>query len=358
MSKFVDSCDLSYPHKLLHKVPANLNHFWVITVLSNPSRYKKRYELYWRFAEMCKAAGINLITVELALGARSFMVTERDNPHHVQLRTNDELWHKENMQNIGTIVASQLDPEIREVAYIDCDLRPMCEPRHWFEETWQELQHFEAVQMFEYLIDLDTDNNPLSGPKPSFMGSYMKGNTLLTADGGADSYNPHGKHWLGAPGGAWAWNVSALKKVGGLIDFCILGSADWHMAQGLLGALEPMSNEAWSKPYSKRLYEWQERAVRWIRKDIGVVRGGVLHDNHGPKELRFYVDRKQILTENEYDPNIDIKYDHQGLIQLETYTARQIALRDGIRSYHRARMEDTPEYKKADYKIPLTRPKL
>lgn len=333
------------PHRTFQN-EADLTHFWAITVLSNPVRCRRRYELYWPFARMCKQAGIKLITVELAFGDRDFMVTDPSNPHHVQLRSVEEFWHKENMINIGAARAQMLDPLLRELCWIDADLRPMNDPRKWFEETWHELQHFQFVQMYEYFMDLDTNGNPLGSPRPSFMGSYYHGGLQqppIIDDPG--SYVVPAKFWLGPPGGAWAANIDAFNQVGRLIDFCLLGSADWHMAQGLLGLLEPMPQENWSPEYSKRLFTWQDRAVQWIKKDVGYVAGGLMHDNHGPKKFRYYVNRKKILVEHEYNPNEDIKYDSQGLIQLETVTPRQIRLRDDIRNYFRMLQGDTPEYR-------------
>lgn len=328
-------------------VPADLSKFWVILVLSNSKRYKRRYELYWRAKEMCECAGINYVTVEQAFGDRPFMVTERSNERHVQVRSHEELWHKENMINLGVARAAQIDPLVREVAWIDADLRPMSTPKQWFEDTWHALQHYEFVQMFEYFLDLDYDHNPLGEPKQSFMASYHKHGRRVPKKqhGNGEGYPSSGDFWLGPPGGAWAANIKAFNQVGGLIDFCILGSADWHMAQGLLGILEPRKGEQWSNGYSKKLHHWQERALRWIKKDVGYVSCGLMHDNHSPKKQRFYSSRKNILVKHKFDPNTDLKYDHQGLLQLETWDDRQIELMNDIRNYMSSRREDVPEYR-------------
>jgi hypothetical protein len=58
-----------------YKPPADLSRFYVITPISNPRRFARRYELYFVFKEMCQAAGVNLITIEQAFGDRQFMVT-------------------------------------------------------------------------------------------------------------------------------------------------------------------------------------------------------------------------------------------------------------------------------------------
>jgi hypothetical protein len=251
------------------------------------------------------------------------------------------------MGNLGAQHAARLDPKLQHIAWIDADLRPMAPARQWFEETWHELQHYQFVQMYEWIMNLDTESNPLNGPRPSFMGSYMRGGAALATSANCQpgKYVEPGSFWLGSPGGAWAANIDAFNQVGSLIDFCILGSADWHMAQGLLGILEPGKAETWSPGYSKKLYDWQARALRWIKKDIGVVKGGITHDHHGPMQCRYYVSRKDILVRYQYDPNTDLKYDHQGLLQLETWDDRQINLRDAIRAYFRSRMEDVPEYR-------------
>src|SRR5712692_5719226 len=116
------------PHREIHRVPADLSGFWVVTMLSNPVRYRRRYELYWKFKEFCQQAGVNLVTVEQAFGNRQFMVTTPDDPYALQCRTVEELWHKENMINMGIRHACMLAqrfglPLVREVAWVDADCR-------------------------------------------------------------------------------------------------------------------------------------------------------------------------------------------------------------------------------------------
>lgn len=342
------------PHPEMHRVPADLSGFWVITVLSNPIRYKRRYELYWRFAEMCKQAGVKLVTVEQAFGNRKFMVTDPGNPFHLQVRSVEELWHKENMVNMGVrhacAIAPQLKlPPVREAAWVDADCRPTRTPRDWFEETWHELQHYEFVQMWETLIDLDYHFNPIGGPQPGFMANYVKYGTPNPEEfraiekRNAKVTYPYGcnSKIFGRPGLAWAANLDAFNKVGGLIDFSILGAGDWYMAHGLVGSLETARSEYADGPYMRALLEWQEKAQRWIKRDVGYVKGTVYHDFHGRKALRFYGTRGKILSDCKYDPTTDIKYDAHGMLQLETWDARQIELRDRIRAYFRARNEDS-----------------
>jgi hypothetical protein len=335
-----------------HKPAADLSQFWVITVISNPVRYKRRYELYWIFKEMCDAAGVNLITVEQAFGGRPFMVTRPDDPYNLQVRSIDELWVKENLINLGIRQACAIAPgKVREVAWVDADCRPARIPRDWFEETWQQLQIYEFVQMWETMIDLDVDYNVISGPQPSFMANYIKYGTpnpedfkKLQEGSGVEGY---GGKIFGRPGLAWAANLeTGLNRVGGLIECSILGAADWYMAHGLVGSMKGIvSEKLGTQEYANTLLEWEVKAERWVKRDVGFVQGMVYHDFHGKKANRHYPTRGKILHKNKYNPHTDIKHDGQGQLVLETHEDRQIRLRDDIRGYFRSRHEDSIDVK-------------
>ena len=48
---------------------------WVVAVLNNPMRYKRRVELFHQFIARMKVTGVNLCVVELAYGDRAFAVS-------------------------------------------------------------------------------------------------------------------------------------------------------------------------------------------------------------------------------------------------------------------------------------------
>ena len=315
-----------------------LQQLLVIAVVSNPVRYKSRYELYRKFAEDMGRSGALMITVEMAFGERPFAVTQKDNPLHVQLRSVDELWHKENMINIGANYGLQIFPDARYIAWIDADVLPMRPTREWLEETVEQLQHYEVVQMFETAIDLDPNHTMMGQPVKSFMARYIQSGCQLPERGGfwADYYSKAHGH----PGYAWACTRNAFDHLGGLIDFAILGAGDRHMALGLIGCME-QSFEHLNKAYRQALMQWQMRAERWIKRDVGYVAGSIFHFFHGKKRDRRYESRWKILKDNDFDPAKDIKKDAQGLYVLETWDERQIRLRDQLRGYARARNEDS-----------------
>jgi len=77
-----------------------MDSLYAITSIFNPCNYKTRYKLYKEFEKRCKDSGIILYTIEAAFKDQDFAVTDKNNNRHIQVRTNDELWIKENLLNI------------------------------------------------------------------------------------------------------------------------------------------------------------------------------------------------------------------------------------------------------------------
>lgn len=351
------------------KPQVDLSHFYVVTPISNQWLWKRRYELYWPFKEMVEAAGVKLVTIEHALADRPFMVTSATDPMNIQVRGVDEVWYKENLLNIAFgHITRTIDPKASKIAWVDADCFAMTSPREWFERTAIMLDHYQFVQMWKHLINFGPQNEVIGEPQLSFMASYeamdfvtpkgaYKNQVKLATDytGKVAKKKIEGKEipqQLGRPGLAWAANVDALNHVGGLLDLCILGSGDWHMAHALVGAMTEQSTLVGTIPghgsqefknpaYTHYLLSWQEKCERWIKRDVGCVDVTVGHWWHGKYKDRKYGSRGKILVENKFNPYTDCKYDSQWQIQLETWEPRQIRMRDQLRAYFKARSEDS-----------------
>lgn len=362
------------------RVPADLTRFFVVTVISNPRRFRRRYELYTKFAAQCLAAGVTLITVEQAFGDRQFMVTEANNPDHVQVQGVDELWIKENLGNVG--VQRAIARGANKIAFVDADCFAMVPFREWMEETCHALDHHDVVQMWQWLLNFGPQGELIGDAQPSFMYFYEAHDFSIpknwwdkqaTPAGAAQTkeklqffgdYTPHSlvgqkmpgspfrQDQFGRPGLAWAFNVSAGNAVGWFLDKCILGSGDWHMAHALVGActeqtslvgtLRGHGSQEYALPnYTNYILSYQERCEHWIKRDVGYVPVTVGHWWHGKYKDRKYGSRGKILVENAYNPYTDVKYDAHGILQLETISPRQIRLRDQIRAYFKERNEDS-----------------
>lgn len=304
-------------HKVQEPLPAILD---VVAVVSNPVRYNSRLSLCRAFQRHMACAGVRLTLVELAYGERPFEVTEEGNPRHVQLRAGTELWHKENLINLGI---ERLPRDWKYVAWIDADIafaRP-----DWAQETMQLLQHYAIIQMFSHATDLGPNHEPLK-THAGFVYSYQQG----------FPNDPRYEIWH--PGFCWAARRDAINVLGTLIDFAILGSADRHMAMALIGKAVKTLHQDLTENYRNGVLAWETRAERYIQRNIGYMPGMIYHAWHGKKADRRYRDRWQVLIQNQYDPVVDLKRDWQGAWQL---TDRSLGLREDIRAYFRARKEDS-----------------
>lgn len=313
----------------IHPLPDKL---YVTTMIENPLRWRSRYWNYATFAEQFDHRVTELWTVEVAFGQREFEVTSRDNPRHLQLRTNSEIWHKENALNL---LIERLPAEARYIACVDADLK-FARP-DFPQETLHLLQHYDLVQMFSHLIDVDSEYSPVK-PSPAVGLAYLRsthpelvpGAHRLPAD--AD-YSGIGS-W-GCPGGAWAYRRSTLDTLGGLLDWLITGAADFWMAKALYGEIDDVLETGHTgEALLNFAHAWQDGALR-LRQNVGHVPGTVTHYWHGPKAKRGYDRRRPLLRR--YNPLTDVKRDVQGLFEL---VGNNIQLRDGLRAIARSRDED------------------
>lgn len=298
----------------------------VVVMVSNPIRFASRYRLYEQFKAHMKASGVELWTCEVQHGDRPFAVTARGDRKDLQLRTYNELWHKENALNE---MVARLPYDWRYVAWVDADIafqRP-----DWVEETIHQLQNYRVVQMFQSCVDLGPTGEALQ-THIGFAYSHVTGRPRPAP-------GRYG-HWH--PGYAWACRREAWDAMGGLLDFGVLGAGDNHVAHALVGRVEDSVDSAMSGPYMDGLRAYQEQCERWVRRDVGFVPGTILHYWHGKKRNRFYHSRWRILVETQFDPNRDLKEDYQGLYQLADHgDVRSIEIRDRIRGYFRSRSEDS-----------------
>ena len=311
--------------------PFDLDKAHIITMISNPVRYESRYELFFPFQEHILKSTPNLWVCEVQTGDRPFCVTEKDNPQHLQLRTIEEFWVKENALNLIAAKMATSRPDWGYVGWFDADIE--FTRRDWLSEMIHQLQVYHVIQCFETATDLGPTGQAINIHE-SFMSKYLKGGAPHPGDLSDDEefYMQHGH-----PGYAWACTRKAWNTMGGLYDRSILGSGDRNMAYALIGRVEQSYNEAIDESYKRDLEDYQRECLL-LGMDVGCMPGNILHAYHGPKQLRGYKSRWEILVDNKYDPDRDIKRDAQMLYQL---TSRKPRLRDDIRNYFRVRDEDS-----------------
>jgi hypothetical protein len=300
---------------------------YVVTVVFNPSRFCRRAALYKSFAAHMRDLGAALVTVEVAFGDRPFEVSDFDNPLHLRLRTDQELWVKENAIRLGIEHLSRVVPDWQYVAWIDADIQ--FQVRDIFKETVQQLQHFDVVQMFSHAIDMGPQGQHVRTDS-SFMYQYIKNGAVPPTSARGTKVGDRYLFWH--PGYAWAARRSALNKVP-IFEFAILGAGDHHMALGLVGRAALSLPNGISLGYRASVLNWERVAEVNIRRNVGYVPGLITHAWHGDKRNRKYAERWRLLVETEFCPMRDLVSDVQGLFRLTDFQDnRSIRLRDLIRA--------------------------
>lgn len=359
----------------IHVYPDRLH---VITVLENPLRWRSRYWNFHLFEQMVERSGALLYVVEIAFGGRKHEITTPGNPRHLQLRTDDELLHKENGIDLG--VAQLFPKDWNKMAWLDADVQ--FQRPDWAQETLHLLDHYKVLQMFSHALDLGPNSEPLDLNEGFVMheldkiepglppGTVTKEPELPKKGKGkcckckdcpccpchCNPYGPSGAHKLRHPGLVWAMRREAWDSVGGLMDWIMGGSADHYMALALFNLISKdkpgsgykyLNLHDFPAGYKQPVLEWQHRAERFIRRNVGYMPGLVTHFWHGPKTKRQYLNRAALLAKNNFDPVHHLKRDWQGLYQLhDDGTVNFIKIRDGLMQYARLRDEDGTQAEK------------
>ena len=260
----------------------------VVAVVSNPCLYSRRYILMNEFIKRMEETETNIILyiVELCYGDQQFVITDKENKRHLQLRTAVPLWHKENMINLG--VKYLLPATWKAFAWIDADIE--FESSSWASDTLKLLNgSHDIVQLFSHAVDMDRQENAMS-IFSSFGFQFSKGKHY--------SYARGINYWH--PGYAWAITKKAYMTQlgGGLYEEDILGSGDHHMAMSIITCLK--GNE-----------ELREK-MKHLR--LGYVPGVIRHYFHGTKVNRRYVERNEILYKHAFNFQKHITSDAMGLL--------------------------------------------
>jgi hypothetical protein len=294
----------------------------VIVVISNPCLFARRYILMKEFVKRIEEeeVSVNLYIVEMIYGTQKFIITNKNNKNHLQLKTDTPIWHKENMVNLA--VKKLLPSTYKAFAWIDADIE--FENNSWALDTLKILNGCkDVVQIFSHCIDMNADHTSLNIFNSTGY-SFNKNKKYTTK--GIDYWHP---------GYAWAITRKAYEKIGGLYDKGVLGSGDNIMALSFINKCKFMNNIKYSDDYNNSMLEYQTNASK-LR--LGYVPGVIRHHFHGSKINRKYTERWKILMKYNYSHKEHLTYDNQGiLIPTEKFSQD---FKDDIMNYFRERKED------------------
>lgn len=304
----------------------------VLSVISNPQRYQSRYKLYEKFREDIERKGATLWTVELSTGRRFAKVTNWKTARDFQVWSTGLrgiFWNKESLQNYLVTQMTAHAPDWRQVIFSDADVKYSDE---WLEKTAHELELHPVVQPWSHAMDFAPDGSAVSD-KMQLSFAYCYVNDIEVKSASTYSRGGH-------PGYALAMRREAYNDLGGLIDIGALGSGDRHMMCSLIGKAEWSYHPQVSEGYKRWIKQWQSRADKYIKRNLGYVPEVIRHMFHGAKKNRQYGDRWKILTKWQYDPYTDLKREANGLWSFVVEDDRQIGLRDATYRYTKMRQED------------------
>ena len=311
--------DIKYAIKNNEPIEEKLN---VIIVISNACLYTRRYVLLKEFEKRIleEEENVNLYIVELIYPNQKFVMTQKDNKNHLQIKTTVPMWHKKNMINLG--VKKLLPSNYKAFAWIDADLD--FESTTWALDTLKILNGCkDVVQLFSHASDMDKDETNLNLFN-GFGYSYCKNKP----------YTMKGKDYWHS-GYAWAMTRKAYEKLGGLYDKGVLGSGDSIMALSLINKAKNMNNSKYHTDYNTSMTDYELKA-KGLR--MGYTPGVIRHHFHGTKQNRKYTERWQILIKHQFSPREHLTYDANGILIPSATFSKEF--KEDIMTYFRERKED------------------
>ena len=294
------------------------NPLYVILPYFNYCGFKSRRRLFIECVRRLeKTPGIRIVISE-ALGPAP-LPRMCLNGEQFRFNIRDKIWIKESLINM---VVPKLPADWLNIAWIDADLTFL--NADWVKDTVKQLKTNEVVQLFQTVINL--------GPKGECL-KMDKGFGYMHKESGTP-YVTNDKYGFWHPGYAWACSRWAWEKMGGLVDWAILGSADRHMAMAWIKRSKDSYPGNINKKYKMLLDVFEARCKNFR---LSYTPGTVIHHWHGSLTNRRYKERWQILSKYNFDPTEDLETDANGLTCLSTKGQR---LAKDILEYFAERKED------------------
>jgi len=241
-----------------------------------------------------------------------FNFIDNINYFHVKYPMPQKIWVKENLINLT--IEKHLPKDWQYFSWIDGDV--LFENDNWIQSTIDLLKQFDIIQMFSICF------NQTNYRKNYYWGSYgyiykeLKKYHNLNLKEIAPNHT----------GYAWAMNKEFYKKIGGLWDINIIGSADSIIARCATQNLSnniilntDALNAIYSPNYGKKLLEYY---LKFKDCKYSYLDNHLFHLYHGDINKRLYVERHEILRSYGYDDSF-IRYNKDGVLYLKNKNLQQ-----------------------------------
>jgi hypothetical protein len=317
------------------RIESKLN---VICVVSNPCNFKRRIFLAKLFIkEMMTNQDINLYLVECIyprLGeSQKYHITEENNPNHLRVEADTILWTKENMINLA--VEKLLPKDYKAFAFIDADL--YFTNKNWADETLRVLNDVDIIQPYTIGYKLDKNNKiNTNGIFFSKCYAHFKSETEILLYLYNNKIPQKNSHFV--EGWAWVFTRKAYEQIGGLFDLGIVGSGDTILHNSLISddyMFKSVMFNRCSKDFIQKLFEYRHKC-KGLK--IGYINNVIYHFYHGDIKNRKYLNRWDILVNNNYSPSIHLKKNKYGMYEgTELFSDK---FKTDIETYFKERNED------------------
>ena len=293
----------------------------VVSCYFNPCDNRARFENYELFHKHVEASGVRLLTVELAFGDREFELA------HFQgvlgLRGGDVMWQKERLLDIG--IRCLLEEGFEKIAWLDCDL--FFERSDWAERVAQGLDEHALCHAFD-LAHIRARGGDPGAFRPSLVARSQR--------------SPRTPGSRSCVGFAWAARADVLRRVP-LYDAAVSGGADRliyfasHAGDESGRGVDRYRRNLRHLPDAMSVH-YQEWAGRWsaaVRGDVGYVAQPIVTLYHGPRAMRGYTKRFDLLGAHGFAPERDLALDPAS--STWKWTARSPALHRAVEGWFRDR---------------------
>jgi hypothetical protein len=293
----------------------------VVACYYNPYNYQSKYNNFVKFYKNINLYYGNIKVVELISEDSQLTLPEEFNSS--KFSSNQNLWHKENLLNIG--IQELLNEGYENIAWLDGDI--LFENSYWVEDAVNSLKKHKLVQLFS-----------VAGQSDSYSKNFHNGCVREWKSTG-NIISPNNFYHTGY---AWAANSSVLSECL-LYDKALIGGGDsliWLASfnNGHINFYELMKSHPISllglDDYFKHYLSWSAKWGRLVDQSIGFVYGNIECLSHGSVSDRNYISRYKHLINCNYSPAQDIFYNNN-IIQTNNNK-----LVKALSSYLKSRNED------------------
>jgi len=306
---------------------------YCISSYFNPLGLISRYENFCVFYQRMMQHNANMLFAEQALHERGFQLPEIINENQLPVRviSDNILWQKENLLNL---LLDHLPDDCDKVCWIDSDI--LFQTDDWQSEIYDALQKYRVVQGYsfaamlpkgvEFVDAIDINSFPLRFDDCSRVYSYMCG-----------QLQPDIQQGNGHTGFVWAARREVLEEMR-FYNESIMGGADLLMARAVTyHHYSPDLCERLCRFQLASYFPWAQAWCEKVGFSIGYVPNVLYHLFHGKMANRNHEARLKTLKDLDYDPNLDLKMNDNGLWIVTKEGERLLT---PVRNYFISRQED------------------